>query len=122
MNDDPILKTISDHLDAEVDALDERTRRRLAEIRGTSLDAASGQGGLRMLPEFIALSGRPLRYAAAGGLLLALFLMLHDPPADERMAASAPLDRMELLASAQDVEFYRNLEFIAWYAQTHRGK
>ncbi|PKN42660.1 MAG: hypothetical protein CVU60_04675 [Deltaproteobacteria bacterium HGW-Deltaproteobacteria-18] len=122
MNDDPILKTICDHLDAAVDALDEGTRRRLAEIRGTSLDVASGRGWMRMLQEFIALSGRPVRYATAGGILLALFLMFHEPPADERMAVSAPLERLELLASAQDVEFYRNLEFIAWYAQTQRGK
>ena len=120
---DPLVTAICRHLDAAVDNLDTGTRHRLREMRRAALNAAPGQS--RSWRNRLASIGLPARFAAAAAMvLLTLVLTLHERSGIKQAALpeAGPLARIELLASAQPLEFYENLEFIAWYAQTQHDQ
>lgn len=121
---DPTIASVRKHLDAEVDGLDNATRGRLRAIRLSALSAAHDTGRRRLfdgLPGF----GTPIRIATATGAILLAALMVFLHPADKEqppLTDAEPMASMGLLASAHDMEFYRNLEFITWYAEAQRGQ
>lgn len=120
---DPLVTAIRRHLDAAADNLDAGTRHRLREMRRAAVNTAPGQGS--SLRNRLASFSLPVRFAAAAAMvLLTLVLMLHERPDIEQAALpeTGPLARIELLASAQPLEFYENMEFIAWYAQTQHDQ
>jgi hypothetical protein len=121
---DPTIDLVRKHLDAAVEGFDDQTRNRLRAIRRSALSVANGRLRSR-LPASLHGFGMPARIAAATGtVLLALLLISQGPLHNDRPAAIDvdPMASMDLLASAHDVEFYRNLEFVIWYAQTQHGQ
>ena len=120
----PTIEAVRKQLDAAVEGFDDDIRDRLRAIRLSALSAAHGRqsgllrGGLRGF-------GMPFRIAAATGATLLVVLAISLGPLRKDRAAvtdADPMASMELLASAHDVEFYRNLEFIVWYAQTQHDR
>jgi hypothetical protein len=121
---DPTIDLIRKQLDAAVEGFDDQTRNRLRAIRRSALSAARGSHRSRLFASLQGF-GMPARIAAATGtVLLALLVVSQGPLHNDRPAAIDvdPMASMDLLASAPDVEFYRNLEFVIWYAQTQHGQ
>jgi len=121
---DPTIDLVRKQLDAAVEGYDDETRNRLRAIRRFALNTARGRQRNRLLDSLHGF-GMPARIAAATGtFLLALLLITQGPLHNDRPATIdvEPLASMDLLASAPDVEFYKNLEFVIWYAQTQHGQ
>lgn len=121
---DPIIDSVRRHLDMEVENLNDATRDRLRDIRRSAVNASRVQAGRSLFSGFRGM-GMPTRIAlAAGAVLLGLLFVFQEPDEEHRMATHdiETMDGLVLLASTHDMEFYRNLEFISWYAQTQRGQ
>jgi len=121
---DPTIASVRKYLDAEVDGLDDATRARLRAIRLSALSAAHDTGRHRLFGGYPGF-GMPARIAAATGAILLAVLIVFLHPADKEqptLTDAEPMASMGLLASAHDMDFYRNLEFITWYAEAQRDQ
>ena len=121
---DPIIDSLRRHLDMEVENLDAATRNRLRDMRRSAVNASRASAGRSHFSGFPGL-GMPARIAVATGVvLLGLLFAFQEPDGKNRMATHdiETIDGLVLLASTHDMEFYRNLEFISWYAQTQHGQ
>lgn len=96
-------------LDRDVEALDETTRARLGAARLRALDAP----------------GERRRFAVPGGLLAAsagaaallLVVSTWRQQARRDLAPGDDLDDVEILAAADDLELYDDLDFYRWLAE-----
>lgn len=93
------LQVIRADLDRSADRLDAGTARRLAAARREALARYPRRFSFRLLPVAIA--------AGACAVLLA-FVVLGWP------GAESPPDDPEFISSADDLDFYRDLEFYEW--------
>lgn len=121
---DPTIASVRKYLDAAVDGLDDTTRDRLQAIRLCALSAAHDKHRFRFFGDLFGF-GMPTRIAAATGVILLAILIVVIQPADKELPTFTdiePMASMGLLASAHDMEFYRNLEFMTWYAEVQRGQ
>ena len=121
---DPIIDSVRRHLDMQVENLDAATRDRLRDMRRSAVNASRTPAGPSPFSGFLGL-GMPARIALATGAVLLGLLFVFQGPDDENRVATHDIETMDglvLLASTHDMEFYRNLEFITWYAQTQRGQ
>ncbi len=113
---DPLLEKIRETLRAEAEGLDGRTADRLGDIRRNALSQREG-----LFPRAAAAAASfRFRAVLAGGLAAAAVLValkLDSPPPQQRFAADAPMAQIEILASDQELDFYRELEFAAWLAE-----
>lgn len=105
-----IEERVREALDARASALDGATLSRLRQAREAALRQP---GSSRWLPD---LSGNGLRWAgaAAGVLLLVVALSVW------RQAGVPPqgvMDDLEVLASSEDLDLYRDLDFYLWLEQ-----
>jgi hypothetical protein len=108
--DDAIVRRARQVLDRQVEALDETERARLRAARLRALDALD--------------EGRPLAtrrgLAAAGAGALGLMLVTSwwiRHPAPE-LAAADGLEDLDILAAADDLELYDDLDFYRWLAES----
>lgn len=100
-DDHEFLTEVRRQLDASAEALDPATRRALARARARALSAREASG-LRWRGPVAA------AFAAAGALLLVLWLRATPPDDAAPIAAGAP---------AGDPELIEELEFYTWLAE-----
>lgn len=93
-------------LDDSVRDLDGATRSRLAQARNAALDRK------RRTRRRLVTWGSPVGLAAAAALLAVLFIG-REAPVDESYVAD-----LDLLGSGETIEFYEDLEFYEWLAET----
>jgi hypothetical protein len=97
-------------LQESAEQLDGATRSRLTQARHAALDAIKQ----RQTKSWFWLM--PATGAAAVAVV-AVLLMTHTQQAvqpDEQVAATAPVDEMEIVTGEDSLEFYRDVEFYAW--------
>jgi type VI protein secretion system component VasF len=105
--DQALLDKAREVLDRQVRDLDPRTAARLQAARRAALEAAPQPGWV----PWLAASG-----FAAAVVLLAMFWWKQPPP-----QAPVAMEELDLLASAEGLEFYDDLELYAWLADTDGG-
>jgi hypothetical protein len=107
--------------DTRVANLDARTRSRLNQVRQAALDAARGPA-----------VGSPARWLLPVGSAAALGLVVltatqfmrpgnEAPVIEEATALASTVDDLEILASSDDLEMLRNMEFYAWLETQPEG-
>lgn len=102
-DDEKFVNGIKQQLDQQADGMDGQTLSRLRLARATAL-AEPRQGGWRWQPL--------AAFASVSVLAVAVWLAMPvNKGGEQNMAA---LDDMELLAAADDLEFYEEIEFYAW--------
>lgn len=101
--DEKFASRIKQQLDQQVDGMDGQTLARLRQARATALADSSAR----------AWRWQPIAaFASVTVLAVAVWLALPvNSGGEQNMAA---LDDMELLAAADDLEFYENIEFYQW--------
>lgn len=100
--DDEFLKHAKRVLDDDVATLDPLVAQRLRIARRQSLDGAASRHRHRM-PQW-------LSSTVAASVLVALAWLVIPREADLRTG----MEDLELLSTAEDLEFYENLEFYQW--------
>jgi len=113
--DEELVSRARAQLDRDVDALDETTRARLRAARLRALDALDAPRAWHGL-------AAPRRLLLASAAALALVLATTSWLAAWRQRESAArtladgLDDVEILATADDLELYDDLDFYRWLA------
>ncbi len=110
--DHPLAARARAQLDHDAAALDETTRVRLRAARLRALAALEGPASARR--GFGAPRG--LVATAAGAAVLALVVASWPQREGTEGALAVELDDVELLASADDLELYDDLDFYRWLA------
>lgn len=110
--EDPLAARARAQLDRDADALDEATRLRLRAARLRSLDALDAR------PSFAIRRRVAVASAGVGALALAFAAArwARAPAAD--LAFGDALDDVEILAGADDLELYDDLDFYRWLEDT----
>lgn len=112
--DERLAAMVREHLDAGVDALDDRTTARLRAARLRAVESARGRRVWFRLPRWVAVAG----FATAAGAVLAVGVWLYDPP---RESAVATADDIEIVAAQDQMQLYEDLEFYRWLATQENG-
>jgi len=107
--EEPLAARARAQLDQDVDSLDETTRARLRAARLRALDA-HGERRRFALP-------RGLLAATAGAVALFLVVSSWRQQARRDLPLGEDLDDVEILAAADDLELYDDLDFYRWLAQ-----
>lgn len=107
------IDRIKSHLDQQTEQLDAGVLSRLTRARHRALEAGRGSAAGWPWKHWMPLPVAGL--AAAATVLLALALTLGTP---ETGSNGTPLEDLDLLASADQLELYENLEFYAWLAES----
>jgi len=102
LKDDEFLKQAKRVLDDDVATLDPLIAQRLQVARRQALDGATRRH-TRGMPQW-------LSSTVAASVLVAMAWMLIPREADLKTG----MEDLELLSSAEDLEFYENLEFYQW--------
>ena len=113
---DPFLDAVRERLDRSADELDELTLARLGAARRRAVEAA-GRRNPGPLGDLLAM-GRAghRRWWLSGSLLLLLaaaWLGLNRP-AGPGMGALPLVEDLAILGSAEELEFYRDIDFYLW--------
>ncbi|MEB2343776.1 MAG: hypothetical protein OZ948_03450 [Deltaproteobacteria bacterium] len=111
--DPPLVARARAQLDHDVAALDETTRARLRAARLRALGTLERPATTRRA--FVAPRG--LVATAAGAAVLALVVASWRQREDTEGKLAVELDDVELLASADDLELYDDLDFYRWLAE-----
>lgn len=110
------LDQVKQRLDDTTDQIDELTLARLGAARRRAVEAGSHQHSILSMGDILtAVRGRRFAWLAGGLFLLLLLatLRLQTPvPSTQPLL----LDDMELLSAAEELEFYRELDFFIWVA------
>lgn len=112
--DERLVAMVKEHLDAGVDALDNRTTARLRAARLKAVESARGRRGWFRLPRWVAVGG----FATAAAAILAVGVWLSDAP---RESAVATADDLEIVAAQDQMQLYEDLEFYRWLATQENG-
>ena len=108
--DQDFLDSVKDSLDKSCDRLDGHSRSRLNSIRHAALEHGRRHPGRAMLAPF-------------GGLVTACVLVLvvslmynnkQDTPVPASTSGSMAIEDLDILTSAEDLEFFEDLEFYQW--------
>lgn len=106
------LKQVRGVLDGDVENLDGATRSRLTRMRQAALDAGKAAPRHRMGRGFRWLAGA----AAAAAVVIAVVLSGGRTPVE--LADSAAPEDFEVMALEENLDFYEELDFYAWLAET----
>ena len=105
--EDDLIKSIKRHLDESADHLDAPTLASIAAARAQALEAKP--------PWRLTWFWPALGLSAAVGAILAFFIATHLTPGPRLTAEHQ--EALEIIASGNNLELYRNLEFYAWLGQ-----
>jgi hypothetical protein len=115
-SDEAFLKEVKQQLQSSSNELDELTLAKLGAARRRAVEAA-GKPLLARYADVIALGhGRMAILLLAGLLFVASVVMLKltYPPVKQQLQPLTLLEDMALLGSAEELEFYQDLDFYLW--------
>ena len=107
-SDELLLERVRKHLDHSCDALDGQTLSRLNRIRHGALEKQQKPRNPFLLP-FGGL-------VTACVLVLSVTLMDHQSIPESLPSGASALEDIEILTSAEELDFYENYEFYQWLA------
>ena len=91
--------------------LDGQTRSRLTQARHAALDAI-GNPAVQQRQRFWRWLAPVSGIAATAAL--AIIIAVHPVRRDDRVAAGAAVDELEIVTAEDSLEFYRDIEFYTW--------
>lgn len=112
--DKRLVEMVKEHLDAGVDALDDRMVARLRAARLKAVESAEGRRGWFRFLRWVAVGG--LTTAAAA--VLAVGLWVTERPGESSVATA---DDIEIVAAQEQMQFYEDIEFYRWLAAQENG-
>lgn len=114
--DQSFVRAVCQVLDAEADNLEAGTRSRLNRIRQDALQTIARDPQARR--------NRGLGWLAGATAAAAFAAMLYFTavPATLEMASETHLEAFSLIPLEESVEFFEDIEFYAWMAETDNGQ
>lgn len=111
-DEDPLISQVKDQLDQSVERLDTEVVARLRRARYEALHSQP-----KPLPWLWPLSG--LATACTALLVIALWWQVPEKPVSNGTAQI--IEDVEVLMAADQLEFYEDLEFYGWLAESDRA-
>jgi hypothetical protein len=115
-SDEAFLKEVKQQLQSSSNELDELTLAKLGAARRRAVEAA-GKPLLARYADVIALGHGRMAILLLAGLLFVVsvvMLKLTYPPVQQQLQPLTLLEDMALLGSAEELEFYQDLDFYLW--------
>ncbi len=109
-NETSFLKKVKHSLDQGEEDIPAETLSRLNRIRQEALK-------IKKKEKTWAVRWIPMPYPALATAAVVLLAVLLSFPGDREQAPFNPLDDLEILASNNKIEFYKELDFYAWLAE-----
>ena len=100
------IRDVKNHLNQTADQIDVKTRARLSAIRNNALEQTETSWFSRRLP---------MAGLAGAAAMVMLFFWVSYLDVDIK---TDNLEVVEMLASEQDMDFFENMEFYAWLAES----